>query len=100
MYKAPQGTEVFGPVEGDEVSGSTWMIDGRGRFACNMLALADTGAGSLDDTDQEDRGVPGDQYHICLAIAGKWRTVTWSKIKTSDDLPAPSLGKYYVSGNW
>merc|ERR1711860_434209 len=87
---------------GDEVSNSTWMIDGREKSASNMLALTDPGTQSPDEIDHEDRGVPGDQYHVCLAIAGKWRTVTWSKIKAGNlnELPSPSLGRYYVIGNW
>merc|ERR1712217_861911 len=78
------------------------MIDGRENVTGNMLALANAGEQSVDEMDHEHRGVPGDQYNICLAIAGKWRTVTWSKIKAGNpnDLASTSLGKYYVTGNW
>lgn len=113
-YKATKGTEVFGPIRLEEVENdSTWFIDGRVSAALQnrapeerVLALADRveNLGTVVPFGHEDRGLPGDKYRIRLHIAGKWRTVTWSKLETERSLLAlePPAGgaKYYVAGNW
>lgn len=122
-YKATKGTEVFGPVRSEEVETDfTWLIDGRGSQALQIsapseatdLAKASTSTlavpGTVDSLGKvvpfghEDKGLPGDKYRVRLHIAGKWRTVTWSKIEAQAPnaqlaLQAP-LAKYYVAGSW
>jgi len=116
-YKATKGTEVFGPVRSEEVENDyTWLIDGRVSAAAPQLpppaevssTLALPGSieklGSVVPFGHEDYGLPGDQYRIRLHIAGKWRTVTWSKIETraTPQLALPNVpqAKYYVAGSW
>jgi len=113
FYKAPKGTEVAGPAEFDEVGRSkTWLIDCRGASAA---PAADPAAGAVAEADAAavaipgaalggaDAGRPGDRYHICLHVAGKWRTVTWSKLQAESDegaIVAAPLGTYYVAGDF
>merc|ERR1712187_851897 len=51
-----------------------------------------------------DTGNPGDQYKVTLAIAGKYRAVSWKKVYTVADenemLFDPSVqGTYYISSS-
>ncbi|CAJ1401469.1 unnamed protein product [Effrenium voratum] len=107
-YKAPKGTEVFGPTRTEEVmQDSTWFLDGR-PFTAQIRAIADQGSSALAEKEpmeykNEDEGMPGQQYRIRLHIAGKWRTVTWTKLQAPGPgqlaLKGPEA-KYYVAGSW
>jgi len=113
LYKAPKGTEVVGPTELEEVGRSkTWLIDGRAAAAAAApdaaaIAQGDSSAVAVPGTalGGADAGRPGDRYHVCLHIAGKWRTVTWTKLDAELDAAAAALvpaasGAYYVTGDF
>lgn len=92
-FQAPKGTEVFGPVKLDEVKrNSTWYLDAREKDSSRAIADS-TGTAIVPSSgtaisraitpvpkNAEDVGLPGQQYRVRLHIAGKWRTVTWSKL--------------------
>jgi len=108
-YKAPKGTEVFGPTRQEEVmQDSTWFVDGRPNNTQIRAITASAGATALATPEpltftNEDEGLPGQLYRIRLHIAGKWRTVTWAKAKEAPQgllaLKGPEA-KYYVAGSW
>jgi len=109
MVQARRDTAACGPHEEAEVF--TWLIDGRCEQA-RLPAVRDAGAdegGEVQDQlvplEHMDMGKPGDQYHVRLHIAGKWRLVTWEKEKEApprDDgaFPPESVGKYYIVSSW
>lgn len=77
--KAAMETQVVGPDDG--ARGKNWLVDGRG----GPLA-----------------GQPGDRYRLQLHIAGRWRMVTWEKLKEpspviSSDWPR---GQYFLAASW
>mmetsp|Transcript_36505 Transcript_36505/g.109038 ORF Transcript_36505/g.109038 Transcript_36505/m.109038 type:complete len:466 (+) Transcript_36505:1-1398(+) len=104
---------VRGPVQLDEANGLNWMIDGRVLAqpagaatapAIEVGAAAPTGE-ELAGFSTRDRGRVGDQYQVMLNIAGKYRAVTWRKVKSGaeDDVLRALQGTYYVTGtfnNW
>ncbi|OLP82529.1 Phthiocerol synthesis polyketide synthase type I PpsD [Symbiodinium microadriaticum] len=108
-YKAPKGTEVFGPTRQEEVmQDSTWFVDGRPNNTQIRAITASAGATAVATPEpltftNEDEGLPGQLYRIRLHIAGKWRTVTWAKAKEAPQgllaLKGPEA-KYYVAGSW
>jgi len=83
------------------------MIDGR----AHPWAVAEgEGQGALqaesrDEMVTRDQGNVGDQYEVKLLIAGKYRAVSWQKvrsgtIRSSGDLVPYVAGKYYFAGAW
>lgn len=98
-FKAPKGTEVYGPTRTEEVmQESTWLVDGR-PFTAQIRPIADSqGSSALAERPSpmeyknEDEGMPGQRYRIRLHIAGKWRTVTWAKLEGSGSGPAALKG--------
>jgi len=109
FYGAPKGTSILGPTPSEEVGrAGTWAIDARGRSRVSQVengAITDAGeqagAPALEDPDE---GRPGDRYKVCLHVAGKWRTVTWSKVAApegeSSALMPATTGRYFISGAW
>mmetsp|Transcript_36372 Transcript_36372/g.104550 ORF Transcript_36372/g.104550 Transcript_36372/m.104550 type:complete len:1037 (+) Transcript_36372:111-3221(+) len=104
---APSGSVVSGPSEPQEAEGLRWMIDGR----AHPWAVAEgEGQGALqaesrDEMVTRDQGNVGDQYEVKLLIAGKYRAVSWQKvrsgtIRSSGDLVPYVAGKYYFAGAW
>nr|AQS99246.1 type I polyketide synthase [Gambierdiscus excentricus] len=104
---------VLGPAE--DAEGACWMINGRPESVyvpCNQTDIIGEGVEVFEDeygqkvashrVDTADMGYPGDQYRVHLRIAGKWRTVTWEKVKRDEEASPPVLlrGKYYVAGDW
>lgn len=86
-FKAPKGTEVYGPTRYEEVmQESTWFVDGR-PFSAQIRPIADQGSSAVErqsspmEYKNEDEGMAGQRYRIRLHIAGKWRTVTWAKLE-------------------
>jgi len=90
---APKGTMVFGPNTAAEAASSAWLLDARPVVDDSPAqrgeeALADVGSASDPDHRggeivqyvTEDQGRPGDQYRIYLHVAGKFRTITWSRL--------------------
>jgi polyketide synthase-associated protein len=122
--KAPQNIPVFGPDS--NVPQYTWLIDGHsygGYYAdpegaaivdepgFQPLALGDLTfrepnvASAAQQAESVHIGRPGDQYCVRLSVAGKWRTVNWSKVetKTGDNELATFLddnSSYYVVADW
>jgi len=106
--RAPSACTVRGPVRLDEASGLNWMIDGR-VLAAPALAIsageAVQPAEQLAEWSTRDRGRVGDQYQVTLSIAGKYRAVSWKKVKAGaeEDVLRALQGTYQVTGsfnNW
>nr|AQS99262.1 type I polyketide synthase [Gambierdiscus polynesiensis] len=105
---------VLGPT--DDAEGACWMINGRPESVyVPYEQLEGTGEGPVEvledlrgqklatfSVSTADEGSPGDQYRVHLRIAGKWRTVTWERMKRDQEAPPqPSIsGKYYIAGDW
>ncbi|CAE8640536.1 unnamed protein product, partial [Polarella glacialis] len=68
-YKAPKGSEVFGPTRQEEIEQeSTWFIDGR---PFSAAALPESGSEALADTldyTNEDQALPGQLFRVRLHI--------------------------------
>jgi len=116
--KGEKDSTVWGPSSTDEAHGLNWIIDGRDdvqklwRMESQAIPDAETEDTFEDDLGNKwllqtvtvtsaDSGKPGDQYRVKLHVAGKWRTVNWTKLesKTSELAALPS-GKYFVVGSW
>merc|ERR1711957_708062 len=52
------------------------------------------------DVAGRDVGKPGDKYHVKLHVSGKWRTVTWDKIRQASELASVPAGDFYVCASW
>mmetsp|Transcript_115611 Transcript_115611/g.258317 ORF Transcript_115611/g.258317 Transcript_115611/m.258317 type:complete len:1168 (+) Transcript_115611:165-3668(+) len=97
--KAPSGSSAEGPAE--ESFGRTWMIDGR-------LLLAEEGEEGTEEGRRYESALGvGDKYVVRLAIAGKWRSVTWEKVEIAEHSPIEMLidnpvleGTYSITANW
>mmetsp|Transcript_102686 Transcript_102686/g.290734 ORF Transcript_102686/g.290734 Transcript_102686/m.290734 type:complete len:1037 (-) Transcript_102686:220-3330(-) len=119
MPEAPSGCAVVGPYDSVASSGLTWMIDGRVSlypYEAEPYAQPGEGAEALaieNSVDYvpvatRDKGNPGDQYKVTLAVAGKYRAVSWKKVYAVGDetemLSDPAVqGDYYISstaGRW
>nr|AQS99240.1 type I polyketide synthase [Gambierdiscus excentricus] len=86
-----KNSNVYGPNESWESEANTWAIDGRKQLSLHapadvVTALMAEGAvwdnvpaGALVDTT--DTAQPGEAFRVRLKIAGKWRVVTWDKIR-------------------
>lgn len=115
MPGASSGCAVTGPHDHMACNGLTWMIDGR-VIQYGYQRLSDSqpeeGTGTLaieNEVDYvpvstRDTGNPGDQYKVTLAIAGKYRAVSWKKVYTvadeSEMLWEPAVqGSYYISSS-
>nr|ABQ85796.1 type I polyketide synthase-like protein KB1008 [Karenia brevis] len=98
-YKAPKGTLVFGPepVEDD----SSWLIDGRQQYTTFERNNED-GSAQYDflEYSSGDQGVAGTEYRVRLYIAGKWRTVSWTKLESTKELTDSDRGTYFILGDW
>jgi polyketide synthase-associated protein len=100
--KASKDFPVLGPDTDEGAKDMSWLIDGRSE----LLAEDEGGSGTPQSysLDPLDMGRPGDMYRVHLCIAGKWRTVSWEKIKasaisdTAKDTWDLGLGSYYVTG--
>jgi len=105
FYRAPKGTEIMGPTPSEDVGrGGTWLIEARGAAGLPQLpngAITEAGEGQAVTPDE---GQPGDRYKVCLHTAGKWRTVTWSKVEATEGesaaLSTVPVARYYVAGSW
>merc|ERR1712232_471770 len=97
-------------------AGLTWTIDGRVmQYGYQRMPDPQSEEGSealaaiQDQIDYvpvstRDTGNPGDQYKVTLAIAGKYRAVSWKKVYAVADenemLLEPSVqGSYYISSS-
>jgi len=110
MSKGAAGSPLFGPHRLDDVQHKNWMIDGRAQTIA-VPALMDGQQDSSSSTSYDfyqvgtrDLGVQGDQYHVKLLVAGKWRTVTWDRVTTSARAqPSDAAlvrGIYYIASSW
>eukprot|EP00408_Alexandrium_pacificum_P059607 CAMPEP_0171166546 /NCGR_PEP_ID=MMETSP0790-20130122/6749_1 /TAXON_ID=2925 /ORGANISM="Alexandrium catenella, Strain OF101" /LENGTH=1041 /DNA_ID=CAMNT_0011631355 /DNA_START=35 /DNA_END=3160 /DNA_ORIENTATION=+ len=119
QIKASEFSQVLGPDEdfkgGGEMGRSgmapTWLIDGReisGSYSKEALAtkgmldlVKDSDASGLVSGDGYG-GQPGDQYRVLLRVTGKWRMLTWEKVKavSQESLATYTPGNYYVAGSW
>lgn len=120
---APLGAPIHGPAPLDTCQGSNWLVDGRPLLvpvpAIAWAARPGAGEGEkrpdVEAIDKEEvrlvpvggRGVglPGDQYHIRLQVAGKWRAVTWERLAGAEEVGGASAsaairGRYFVAGSW
>lgn len=113
MPKSCSGTNAIGPSSDPE--GCSWEIDGRVLLWSEEVEGGADGSTALvvpgsEGTYYESAAGIGDQYHVNLNIAGKWRAVTWERIGGPDTsskqdtavaLFDPAIeGKYYVSGDF
>jgi hypothetical protein len=108
LYQAPKGTKVVGPDESPDAAELVWLIDGRSEMVSQAM-LSDATSEALATADDalvewggEDKGAMGDQYKITLHVAGKWRTVSWSKLTPEQvgTKKEPIAGTYYVAGDF
>jgi hypothetical protein len=104
--RAVKGTKVSGPNEASVCGDACWLIEGRGEMVSKSL-LSEEGAivpadDSLVEWGTEDQGECGDQYKITLHVAGKWRTVSWSKLSPEQvgTKKEPIKAKYFVAGTF
>jgi len=108
---APSGSSVQGPVPLDDCSGLNWRIDGRPAWvememplggASDELALPGGSGVGWAKVERRDEGVPGDQYHVRLRVAGKWRTAVWERLEldTRERRAAVSRGSYFIAASW
>jgi len=62
---------------------------------------SDTQALEYYQVGSRDVGQPGDQYKVSLRIAGKWKTVAWDRMESSETRSAMvDSGDYYVMASW
>lgn len=115
--KKAEFSNVLGPDENFKSSvelalsgqAPTWLIDGRdasGNYSREALAHK----GMLDVvTETNDAGLvpveaqslPGDQYKVTLSVTGRWRMVSWEKVKSGgESLATYTPGTYYLAGSW
>lgn len=100
-YAAAKGSTVHGPSTAEEAQDSWWLLNGRTEAVGQEGAEA--GEGSLVEYKTPDQGRAGDKYRISLHIAGKYRTVNWTKLADSGKAPppvVPSTAEYYVTASW
>mmetsp|Transcript_59163 Transcript_59163/g.190297 ORF Transcript_59163/g.190297 Transcript_59163/m.190297 type:complete len:653 (+) Transcript_59163:2-1960(+) len=110
MPRAPPGSAVMGPSELPMAEGLQWMIDGREMTYSPMALSLTDGEGEEGAAPRSteiftyptrDKGKPGDQYEVSLLTAGKYRAVTWKKVKSDTEIDAALLaGSYYIVGSW
>lgn len=121
--RAGAGSVVYGPSDPMIAEGLRWTIDGRTMLWDNATGRSTLGqlsdgpsTGKPQDALQvanveeyplasaRDVGRPGDQYEVKLLVAGKYRAVSWSKIRSVEGVPdslRPMVdGRYYVAGAW
>eukprot|EP00931_Biecheleriopsis_adriatica_P005568 TRINITY_DN107069_c0_g1_i1.p1 TRINITY_DN107069_c0_g1~~TRINITY_DN107069_c0_g1_i1.p1 ORF type:complete len:914 (-),score=148.65 TRINITY_DN107069_c0_g1_i1:269-3010(-) len=85
---APSGSKMLGPSPPDVIQRYhlTWTIDGRVSPAPSSLDVS-FGAQHLqrpkraNATHARDAGWPGDQYEVKLLVKGKYRAITWEKVR-------------------
>jgi len=100
MASAPTGCAVHGPSDLTEASDCRWRIDGREAWAPEDEGAAGS-RGPRAAGPPRDAGRPGDQYEVRLLVAGKYRAVTWRKVKTAQPITQEMLGgAYYVVGTF
>jgi hypothetical protein len=88
VAKGGKGSPCAGP---DAETQSCWRINAMTTWVDGEEAKTELTAG--------DSGKPGDKYQVMLKVAGKFKTVVWTKLGTSD-LSAAKAGEYYVAGNF
>jgi len=77
-----------------------------GMMTCHMEKKEQAALMDYSSVKGKDFGMPGDTYHVTLQVAGKWRTVSWSKVGSEEADSGkvfPLTGTYYVAGafnNW
>jgi len=105
--QAPSAMAVKGPVLLDQAHGNNWLIDGRTVRCPTEPALEDSASDDKKEALAEyvevstrDRGRVGDQYEVMLNIAGRYRAVSWRKMRDGapDDELRALQGTYYVTG--
>lgn len=100
-YAADKGSVVHGPSSAEESQDSWWLLNARPE---TVVEPSESGGGdTLVEYKTADQGRAGDQYRISLHIAGKYRTVNWTKMPDSEKAPVPflpSTADYYVTASW
>jgi len=116
---AGSGSAVHGPNDLKYASGNNWFIDGRTTLFPDTIAVkyqappsGEEGADALAKPEPEyvevgtrDKGRPGDQYEVKLLVAGKYRAVSWKKVKCVDEdevdvnKDSELIGSYYITGS-
>lgn len=87
--QAAKGTEVCGPdTEPDTAGMNTWLIDARSPPELPGDLSVEVAEKLKMQLVNPDHGLPGDKYRISLHSAGKWRTVTWSKVDAEEKMQA------------
>jgi len=101
---ASHGSSVLGPDLWSEVETYNWLLDGRPALAQQPSYHIDALASPQSCQDANPfAGAPGDVYRIRIQVAGKWRTVVWSKVVDESGASvrkAVPRGSYFLSGNW